>query len=57
MEEAQLYVSLLQICLESKVPLQYIEMFGGLIFSTKLSDIGTWSDRNRKMGEWNVIAR
>jgi predicted ATPase len=37
--------------------MQYIEMFGGLIFSTKLSDIGTWSDRSRKMSEWNAIAR
>ena len=49
-EEAQLYVSLLQICLEARIPMQYIEMFGGLIFSTKLSDIGTWSDRSRKVG-------
>ncbi|CAB9531347.1 cyclase type 10 [Seminavis robusta] len=56
-EEAQLYVSLLQICLEAKIPMQYIEMFGGLIFSTKLSDIGTWSDRSRKMSEWNAIAK
>ena len=36
--------------------MQYIEMFGGLIFSTKLSDIGTWSDRSRKMSEWSAIA-
>ena len=57
LEEAQLYVSLLQICLEAKIPMQYIEMFGGLIFTTKLSDIGTWSDKNRKMTEWNCIAR
>lgn len=56
-EEAQLYVSLLQICLEAKIPMQYIEMFGGLIFSTKLSDIGTWSDRSRKMSEWTAIAK
>ena len=26
-EEAQLYVSLLQICLEAKIPMQYIEMY------------------------------
>lgn len=56
LEEAQLYVGLLQICLEAKIPMQYIEMFGGLIFSTKLSDIGTWSDRSRKMSEWSSIA-
>ena len=56
-EEASLYVSLLQICLEAKIPMQFIEVFGGLIFSSKLSDIGTWSDRNRKMSEWNSIAK
>jgi len=55
-DEAKLYVALLQICLEVKIPMQYIEMFGGLIFSTKLADIGTWADRSRKMSEWNSIA-
>lgn len=57
LEEAQLYVSLLQVCLEAKIPMHYIEMFGGLIFSTKLADIGTWSDRSARMDEWNEIAR
>jgi hypothetical protein len=55
-EEAQLYVSLLQVCLECKIPLYYVEIFAGLIFTSRLSDVGTWSDATTKMKEWNSLA-
>ena len=56
-EEAQLYVTLLQICLQNQVPMPYIEMFGGLLFTDKLSEIGKWSDRSRKKSEWSKAAK
>lgn len=55
-EEAQLRVFFLQACLSAKVPMQYIEMFAGIIFTDKLSDLGKWSDKSQKMKEWNTIA-
>jgi hypothetical protein len=33
------------------------EVFAGLIFCHKLSDIGTWSDSTTKMDEWNRLAQ
>lgn len=56
-EEAQLRILFLQACLSAKVPMQYIEMFSGIIFSDKLSDLGKWSDKSQKMSEWNNIAK
>jgi len=56
-EEAQMYVSLLQICLEAKIPLHYVEVMGGLIFSTMLSDIGSFCDVDTKIGDWDMIAK
>ena len=37
-EEAQLHLLFLQTCLQVGIPMQYIEMFAGIIFSGKLSD-------------------
>jgi class 3 adenylate cyclase len=57
-DEAQLYLLFLKTCLQAAVPMQYIEMFAGLIFTDKLSDcIGKWSDKTQKMAEWNRVAR
>ena len=56
-DEAQMYVMLLHMCLEARVPLQHVEAMAGLVFSTKLSDIGTWSDAATKMNEWNRLAQ
>ncbi|CAB9519698.1 cyclase type 10 [Seminavis robusta] len=57
-EEAQLHLLFLQTCLQAAIPMQYIEMFAGLIFTDKLSDgIGKWSDKAQKMAEWNRIAQ
>lgn len=55
-EEAQLYVTLLQMCLEAEIPLVYVEVFAGLIFSATLSHVGKWSEASTKMSEWNNLA-
>ncbi|CAB9519707.1 cyclase type 10 [Seminavis robusta] len=56
-DEARMYVTLLHVCLDARVPLHYVEAMAGLIFSTKLSDIGTWSDAATRMDEWNRLAK
>lgn len=56
-EEAQLYVCLLQACLECNIPLHFVEVIGGLIFSTRLSDIGSWSDAATRIDEWNQLSK
>lgn len=56
LEEAAMYVALLQGCMEAGINMMFVEVLAGLIFSNRLSDIGTWSDRGQKMSEWNQIA-
>jgi class 3 adenylate cyclase len=57
-EKAQLHLLFLKTCLQAAVPMQYIEMFAGLIFTDRLSDgIGKWSEKTQKMAEWNRVAR
>lgn len=42
--------------MEAKIPMQFIEIFAGLIFTNKLSDIGKWSDKATMMSKWDQIA-
>jgi predicted ATPase len=56
-DEKMLNLELLKICLECGIPMNYVEVFGGLIFTNKLSDIGSWADRGQKQSEWDQIAR
>ncbi|KAG7363712.1 adenylate/guanylate cyclase [Nitzschia inconspicua] len=55
-DEKMLNLELLKICLECGIPMNYVEVFGGLIFTNKLSDIGSWADRDQKQSEWDQIA-
>jgi len=55
---AQLHLSFLRTCMQASIPMQYVEMLAGLIFSDKLSsDIGQWSDKSRKMSDWNTLVK
>ena len=56
-EEAQMYVSLLEIGIKAKIPLHYVEVMAGLIFSTRLNDIGKWSDVETKIHEWEKVCK
>jgi Cdc6-like AAA superfamily ATPase len=56
-DEKMLNLELLKMCLECGIPMNYVEVFGGLIFTNKLSDIGCWADRGQKQSEWDQIAR
>jgi hypothetical protein len=56
-DEKMLNLELLKICLEASIPMNYVEVFGGLIFTNKLSDLGNWADRGQKQSEWDQIAK
>jgi hypothetical protein len=56
-DEKMLNLELLKICLGANIPMNYVEVFGGLIFTNKLSDIGSWADRGQKQSEWDQIAK
>jgi len=55
-EQDMMNARLLHVCLSARIPLSYVEVIGGLIFTDKLSDIGTWADKGKKLKEWNKIA-
>jgi Cdc6-like AAA superfamily ATPase len=56
-DEKMRNLELLKICLECGIPMNYVEVFGGLIFTNRLSDLGSWADRGQKQSEWDQIAR
>jgi hypothetical protein len=56
-DEKMMNLQLVKLCLECGIPLNYVEVFGGLIFTDKLSDIGSWADRGQKQSEWDLIAK
>lgn len=56
LNHAQMYVTLLSICQQAKVPMEYVEIFAGLLRTDKLENIGRWSERSSKLAEWNIIA-